>query len=409
MSPSESDPQLEFLEKWLSGPPPGPRELGPVQMLWRWCRKRPLLAVSVFLSFLVVVGSLSLAIWGWGKTSQQFSELRDQFQRAQETLAVSQQLLEQQKQQVQRCVERLRQTETARDQAQRQYDQARREMQQLQTRYQAMETERTRLEQQLQSVWALHLARQSQDWVFVEPRRSLLAASEAARLFQQQGAGLDPVLVQTLQDALVQLGYGRLEGQPAPVFALAISRDARWLITGGEDLSVRLWNLGAEKPLLAGVLRGHTGTIRLAILTPDQRRLITAGQDGRVFLWDLSSEPASIKPRALGVQEGPILTGAVSSDGRWLITGGGSLFQKDYTARLWDLHADPPGSHSIALRGHERPIRAVTISPDLRWAITAGEDRTIRLYHLQARYPAAEQRILTGHEKPVTRLAVSSN
>ena len=90
-----------------------------------------------------------------------------------------------------------------------------------------------------------------------------------------------------------------------PSRAVAISADNRWLVTGSEDNTARLWDLTAKEPASASiVLRGH---------------------------------------------EDAILAVAISADNRWLVTGSG-----DKTARLWDLTAKDPASASIVLRGHER-------------------------------------------------------
>ncbi len=410
MASSEKYSQLEFLERWLSSQPQAPRELGPAQMLWSWCRKQPFIAISALFSILVVLASLSLAIWGWGTTTRDLNHLQRQFQQAQQTLADSQQLLEQQNQQIHLQTDRLRKTETSYQQVQRRYEEALTRIQELETRCQTIQAERISLHQQLQTTWALHLARRAHDLVLVQPRHSLFLASEAARIYLGQGHSLELSLEQTLRDALAQVNIWRLEGHQAPVAALAFSHSGHWLLSGSEDQTLRLWNVGGSgPPSAAEVVRAHTGAIRVVLLTLDERRLITAGQDGRVLLWDLTSEASGNQPSLLGTQEGPILAGAISSDGRWLVTGGGSLFQKDYTAKLWDLNTDPPGAQPIVLRGHERPIRSVAISPDLRWVATAGEDKTIRLYHLQSRYPAAEQRVLSGHAGAVTRLAISSS
>ncbi len=409
MSPTERDLEWEFWERWLSGPPQAPPQLGPVQRLLRWCRKRPLLAATLAVSILGLVGIWGISIWGWVQSARTIGQLRTDLLSAQQQIARSEQLLEDQKQQLAHQTQRLREMETAAHQAQRQYHQAHQEMEQLNTRCQNLQSQNAHLQQELQIARAWQLARQAQDWVFVEPHRSLLLATEAVRIFLDQGIQPELGLEQTLQDALAQMGQGRLEGQPPEISALALSRDGRWLITASEDGTVRVWNMQGKQPTLTGLLRTHTGTVYHILFTPDPSRFITAGHDGQLLLWDLDTSGPSRSPLRIGTAQGPIRTAALSADGRWLLTAAGSPFQKEYPAYLWDLHAQPPGSRSVLLRGHELPIRSVAFSADLRWAVTAGEDRTIRLYHLQAKYPAAEQRILTGHEKAVVRVAISPN
>ena len=407
MSPDQRDPQWEFLERWLSGPPPAPPEIGPVRRVLRWCQNRPWLAASVSVSLFGGLLIWAIGLWGWVQSTRTISQLKAELWATQQQLTDSQDLIQQQKQHIARATERLQEAETRIRQTQQHYQQACQQIEQLTTRCQTLQSQNARLQQEHQIIWALQLARQAQDEVFLEPERSVLLASEAARILLDHGCPPQLSLQQTLQDALVQMGRGRLEGQPPGVCAVTLSRDGRWLLTGGEDRNVRVWHFGAEGLALARVLRAHKGSINHIFLTPDQRALITIGQDGQIFLWNFSAKQGAWQPVLLGVHQGPILAATLSSDGRWLLAAGGSPFQKEYPAHLWDLEAQPPGARHLLLRGHELPVRCVAISPDLRWAITAGEDRTIRLYHLQAKYPAAEQRILTGHPKPVLRVAVS--
>lgn len=409
MAPGNRDSHWEFLERWLSGPPRAPQQVGLMRRWARWCRCRPLLAGCVAFSVFGGVVLWGIALWGWVQSGGTISRLKTALFATQQELAHCQQLIEQQNQQLARQTQRLREAENAAQQAQHQYHQARQQIEQLNTRCDILQKDNVRLQQDLQIGCAWLLARQAQDLVFGQPHRSLLLASEAVRIFQEHGYNPEFSLVQTLLDAFVRLGQGSLEGQPAGISALALSRDGRWLTTATEDRTIRVWKLEGQRPALARVVRAHTGTVHQIFLTPDQRRFITAGQDGRIFLWDLDSRGSEKEPLPIGSSQGPILTSALSADGRWLLTAGGSLFQKEYSARLWDLQAQPPGDRSIVLRGHELPIRCAAFCPNLRWAVTAGEDRTIRLYHLQGNSPAAEQHILTGHQKAVLQVAFSPN
>src|SRR5262245_40663030 len=68
-------------------------------------------------------------------------------------------------------------------------------------------------------------------------------------------------------------------------------------------------------------------------------------------------------------------------DGRWLVAS-----CKDET-RLWNLKAAEPFAKPVVLRES-----AGAISPDGRWLMTAGTNPTIRLWDLKVTDPSAEGR-----------------
>jgi WD40 repeat protein len=71
------------------------------------------------------------------------------------------------------------------------------------------------------------------------------------------------------------------------VRSLACTRDGRWLLSGGEDKSVRLWDVatGYERLRCAG----HTLPVRHVRIDPKDRYAVTGGGDDLIHVWDLSA------------------------------------------------------------------------------------------------------------------------
>ena len=70
---------------------------------------------------------------------------------------------------------------------------------------------------------------------------------------------------------------------------MLFSPDNRWLVTGSEDGTVRLWDVTTnERPLPPVVLHGHSKIIRSIAISANNRWLVTGSDDNAARLWDLS-------------------------------------------------------------------------------------------------------------------------
>lgn len=59
------------------------------------------------------------------------------------------------------------------------------------------------------------------------------------------------------------------------------------LASGGEDGSIRLWNVESKRPLRE--LSGHTAGIHCLAFSPDGTQLASGGDDGTIRLWDVAT------------------------------------------------------------------------------------------------------------------------
>jgi WD40 repeat protein len=151
------------------------------------------------------------------------------------------------------------------------------------------------------------------------------------------------------------------------VWAVALSPDNKWLVTGSSTKEVRVWDVSTGKKVRE--LKGHMRGVLSVVLSRDGRCLATGSEDRTARLWDFANGK---EIHVLHGHRGPVHAVVLSRDGKWLATGA-----EDATARLWDVKT---GKELRVFQGHTGALTAVTFAGDGRWLITASDDATTRIW-----------------------------
>jgi WD40 repeat protein len=78
------------------------------------------------------------------------------------------------------------------------------------------------------------------------------------------------------------------------------------------DKTARLWDLSAKDPAANPVvLRGHDGPVWAVGISPDNRWVVTGSGDNTARLWDLSAKDPAANPRGSAWPRGQGLCGGV--------------------------------------------------------------------------------------------------
>jgi WD40 repeat protein len=183
----------------------------------------------------------------------------------------------------------------------------------------------------------------------------------------------------------------RLTGHQAAVTSVAVTPDGRYVVSGSEDQTVRVWELATGKEVRR--LTGHLGDVESVAVTPDGRYILSGGDDTTLRLWELATGE---EIRLFAGHEGHVRSVAVTPDGRYVVSG-----SWDRTVRIWELAT---GKEVRRLTGHLFPVESVAVTPDGRYILSGGDDATLRVWDLATGNQVQQ---LRGSDVPVIGIAAT--
>jgi WD40 repeat protein len=152
--------------------------------------------------------------------------------------------------------------------------------------------------------------------VFSPDGTQMASASEEGRIVVQDVKTWKPVELQA-------------KGEN-PALCLAFSPDSKFLVSGHENTSIKVWNVG-DHQMLGSPLTGHQGAVTAVAFSPDQHAFASAGKDKRVLVWNL--ETREVTGGAMG-ESNDLTAVAFSPDGETIAAG-----DVDGKIALWDVKA----------------------------------------------------------------------
>lgn len=160
------------------------------------------------------------------------------------------------------------------------------------------------------------------------------------------------------------------------ISVLGFSPDGRFLVGGGNDADVRVWN--ARNGELVRLIEELLVTMFALAFSPDGKWLAMAGVDRTVYLWDTETWKLA---RKLTGQPEMISAVAFSPDGRRLAAGGFSELTSRQPVKvlLWDVGA----GKVIGTMDAPRRVSGLTFSPDGKTLAAACGEKTVTLYAVQ--------------------------
>jgi serine/threonine protein kinase len=224
-----------------------------------------------------------------------------------------------------------------------------------------------------------------------------------------------------------------LSGHTGPVWSVAFAPDGRTLVSGGDDGTLRFWDVAQGKEV-ARVL-AHVSSVYAVAFGPAGRYLASGSDNGVLKLWS-----AADRRELLAYHHGSGIRGvATSPDGktvavggtdqhvelidvdsgkvRLTLTGHGSTvvalaFRPDGaelatsdtggTVKFWDVAT---GAERMSFAGDPLGVRSLAFAPDgATLAAACSGDRAVRLWDVE---PWRERAVLQGHTGGVLRVTFS--
>jgi WD40 repeat protein/serine/threonine protein kinase len=361
----------EDLKHFLSGRPIRARPVSPPEKLWRWCRRKPLVAGLLLAVALALAGGLGGVTWQW-------------------------QLAEEHRRQAERNAEENRRFLYASNVKLAEQAWKNADMRQM---LDLLGRDIPRAGQQDLRGFAWYYL-----WQLCHGERAMLVGHTDevySVVYSHSGA----TLATASKDGTVRLweaATGKelavLPGHADEAAWATFSLDDRTLATAAGDGTIRLWDIATQQ--VSAMLRGHSSAVVTVEFSPDGRLLASAGNDRRIKLWELPSGRLSGEFHAHGHR---IAALAFAPDGRLLASA-----SRDRTARVWDLTAGQasgiPPTLRATLVGHKGQIHGLAFSHDGRHLATASVDRTVKLWDPLS---GQEQATLRGHADWVKSVAFS--
>ncbi len=246
------------------------------------------------------------------------------------------------------------------------------------------------------------LARQEKDPAQLNLQRRAMHWYELAAV-SLQGLNRKKALVR-IDQVTARLAGSVVEGPPGPVGeirkfeghtdeikSVAFSHDGRYAVSGGLDMTVRIWDLSTKEDW---TLRGHTKQIWGVGFHPNGRQVFSASWDATARMWDFRAGSESKR-----------FTHPVDVNGIAVWRDGGKILVgcDNQSAYLWNTVT---GEEMRRFPGHTGYCYGTAFAPDGRHIATSSVDKTVRVYDLTG---GTLVKNFNGHTDAVTSIAFSAD
>ncbi|NXG66461.1 CFA52 protein, partial [Hemiprocne comata] len=177
------------------------------------------------------------------------------------------------------------------------------------------------------------------------------------------------------------------------VSALATTSDCKWIVSGGGEGQVRVWEIREKTQKLVEVLKQHTAGVSCIKITKNNKECVTASRDGSCIIWDL----VHFVRKQMIIAKTFFKCVCYYPEEYQIITSG-----TDRKIRFWEVIN---GSEARNVEGSASgSINGMDITSSGTHFVTGGDDHLVKLWSYNE---GAVTHVGVGHSGNITRLKVS--
>ncbi|KAF5391730.1 hypothetical protein D9757_001803 [Collybiopsis confluens] len=244
----------------------------------------------------------------------------------------------------------------------------------------------------------------------ISPDKRLLAAAihKKVNIYDITSASSEPLIT--------------FEGHTKNVTSVSFHSEGKWLVTGSEDGTIKIWDLRFKWPFTPNLRQWQSGyhpldcqeslrfnaihTVNDVCVHPNQGELISCDQAGSIKQWDLSENVCSHELTPAG--KTPIRSVSLALDGSCLVAGNNK--GHCYVWKVNDASTGLPRFQAVTtFHAHNKYLTRCLLSPDAKCLATCSADTTVAIWSISPNYEFKQERVLIGHQRWVWDCAFSAD
>mgnify|MGYP002467714433 CR=1 FL=1 len=192
--------------------------------------------------------------------------------------------------------------------------------------------------------------------------------------------------------SIAQRSLLTLKGHSAKVYSVHYSPNGKYLVSGGSDQTIRLWEASTGK--LLHTYQGHRGSVLVVRFSPDGKNIASGSTDGTIKIWGTTS---GVIVKTLEGHSDMVGTLDYSKNSQLLVSG-----SRDKTVKLWNLAS---GHVVHTFENNPTLIYGVTFGPKNQ-KIASASGINLKIWNAKT---FQLEKTLKGHKDHITAVTFSTN